>query len=92
LRDPEGSGCPIEILSVCESNVRTPTKYLPRWKSNGWRNRTGKPPANLDLWKEYDQLSATNEIKWTKREVEIPGMEGFGQLEDAYSKKNRTTY
>ncbi len=32
------------------------TKWIPSWKRKGWKKSDGKPPENLDLWKEFDEL------------------------------------
>ncbi|MFV2089803.1 MAG: ribonuclease HI, partial [Pseudomonadales bacterium] len=34
------------------------TKWVPRWKQNGWRTAAKKPVKNKDLWIEIDGLAA----------------------------------
>lgn len=40
------------------------TKWVPRWKQNGWRTAAKKPVKNKDLWLELDGLAAAHEIDW----------------------------
>lgn len=40
------------------------TKWLPQWKSKGWRLSTKKPVKNQDLWEELDLLSQKHTIDW----------------------------
>ena len=47
------------------------TEWLPGWKRNGWRRRSGKrwlPVKNVDLWKELDALTEIHEVRfhWVK--------------------------
>jgi ribonuclease HI len=32
------------------------TEWIKNWKKNGWRNSTGKPVKNIELWKQLDEL------------------------------------
>ncbi len=42
--------------------------WLVNWKRKGWRNSTGKPVLNQDLWLELDKLMSTRNVnfKWIK--------------------------
>lgn len=40
------------------------TKWLPRWKTNGWRTRGGDPVKNADLWQELDAAAEPHEVSW----------------------------
>jgi len=47
------------------------SEWLPGWKRNGWRRRSGKrwlPVKNVDLWKELDALTDIHEVRfhWVK--------------------------
>lgn len=40
------------------------TKWLPRWKANGWKTSNKKPVKNEDLWRALDEASSRHEIDW----------------------------
>lgn len=40
------------------------TKWLPRWKANGWRTADKKPVKNDDLWHALEAAAATHTITW----------------------------
>jgi ribonuclease HI len=40
------------------------TKWLPKWKRNGWRTATKEPVKNADLWRELDAVTGPHRIQW----------------------------
>jgi ribonuclease HI len=40
------------------------TKWLPRWKANGWRTADKKPVKNGDLWSMLDSATSRHKITW----------------------------
>ena len=40
------------------------TKWLARWKSNGWRTSDKKPVKNEDLWRKLEEATAPHEMAW----------------------------
>jgi ribonuclease HI len=40
------------------------TKWILRWKSNGWRTADKKPVKNLDLWQRLDTALAGHAVSW----------------------------
>lgn len=40
------------------------TKWLPRWKANGWRTTDRKPVKNAELWAELEKAVARHEVSW----------------------------
>jgi ribonuclease HI len=40
------------------------TKWIARWKSNGWRTADKKPVKNLDLWQRLDASLAGHAVSW----------------------------
>lgn len=40
------------------------TEWIKNWKKNGWRNSTGKPVKNIELWKQLDGLCCMCKISW----------------------------
>jgi ribonuclease HI len=40
------------------------TKWLKRWKANGWKTADRKPVKNDDLWRELDALLMRHSVHW----------------------------
>jgi ribonuclease HI len=40
------------------------TKWLPRWKRNGWQTAAKKPVKNADLWQRLDEVTRRHEVQW----------------------------
>lgn len=40
------------------------TRWLPRWKSNGWKTADKKPVKNSDLWQRLDEATQRHDIVW----------------------------
>ena len=40
------------------------TKWLPKWKSNGWMTSSKKPVANKDLWIALEDLITYHKVDW----------------------------
>lgn len=40
------------------------TRWIRRWKTNGWRTAAGKPVKNVDLWRRLDAAAAGHDLRW----------------------------
>jgi ribonuclease HI len=40
------------------------TKWMNKWKRNGWRTADKKPVKNADLWKRLDAASSQHQVRW----------------------------
>ena len=40
------------------------TKWLPGWKSNGWKTAAKKPVKNQDLWQRLEAALKDHDVKW----------------------------
>ena len=40
------------------------TKWLARWKRNGWRTTTRQPVKNADLWHQLDEVASRHRVTW----------------------------
>jgi ribonuclease HI len=40
------------------------TKWLPRWKSNGWQTTGKQPVKNVDLWRHLDTAVGRHQVQW----------------------------
>ena len=60
------------LKSVKKVNIHTDstylrdgiTKWIIKWKANGWRTSTKKPVKNIDLWKRLEAVTALHDIEW----------------------------
>lgn len=41
------------------------TRFLKRWKTNGWQTTAGTSVANQDLWRRLDALTSRHSICWS---------------------------
>ncbi|MEM9533189.1 MAG: ribonuclease HI [Pseudomonadota bacterium] len=84
----------IEALSAlkrrCEVDLYTDstyvrdgvTKWMARWKTNGWQTSAKKAVKNQDLWQALDQALARHKVNWhwVKGHSGNPGNELADQL------------
>jgi ribonuclease HI len=40
------------------------TKWLPSWKSRGWKTAAKEPVKNVDLWQRLETAAARHQIEW----------------------------
>ena len=40
------------------------TKWIHKWKLNGWKTANKKPVKNVDLWKRLVEVCSPHEIQW----------------------------
>ncbi|HUC60819.1 MAG TPA: ribonuclease HI [Alphaproteobacteria bacterium] len=40
------------------------TRWILRWKANGWRTSDKKPVKNVDLWQRLDRALAGHQVAW----------------------------
>ena len=40
------------------------TKWLPRWKANGWQTAAKQPVKNVDLWQRLDAAVQRHDVQW----------------------------
>ncbi len=40
------------------------TRWMSRWKANGWRTAARQPVKNRDLWERLDELARRHHIDW----------------------------
>ena len=38
--------------------------WIHGWKRKGWRNASGEPVKNRDLWEELDRLARPHRVRW----------------------------
>jgi ribonuclease HI len=40
------------------------TKWVPKWKRNGWLTAEKKPVKNVDLWQQLEAAAGRHEVEW----------------------------
>ncbi len=40
------------------------TRYIAKWKRNGWRTADKKPVKNIDLWQRLEAALGEHQIRW----------------------------
>ena len=61
--------CRVELFTDSEYVRQGLMTWMPKWKANGWRRKTGtkfSPVKNVELWQQLDELVARHEIKFTR--------------------------
>jgi ribonuclease HI len=56
--------CRVELHTDSQYLQRGVTEWMPAWKRNGWRTRSG-PVKNQDLWRELDIQLARHQVGWS---------------------------
>ncbi|MFP6729856.1 MAG: ribonuclease HI [Alphaproteobacteria bacterium] len=53
------------------------TKWMVKWKANGWKTAARKPVKNIDLWQRLEAALADHEVewRWVKGHAGDPGNE-----------------
>jgi ribonuclease HI len=66
IRALESLTRPVVVLMYTDSTyVRDGiTKWLPRWKSNGWQTTGRQPVKNVDLWQRLDSAAGRHQVRW----------------------------
>ena len=53
------------------------TKWMAKWKANGWKTAKKKPVKNIDLWRRLEAALAGQRVewRWVKGHAGDPGIE-----------------
>lgn len=57
---------PMEVILVTDSRylIDGITRWLERWKRNGWRTADKRPVKNEQLWRRLDELTRCHKVEW----------------------------
>ena len=69
------SGSKVQVHTTSDYLFQGITRWLPGWRSAGWRKKDGQPVANADLWRQLSELVGRYRVEWVnakgrKREEE----------------------
>lgn len=40
------------------------TRWIAKWKQNGWKTAARKPVKNADLWRRLEEAAAAHDVQW----------------------------
>jgi ribonuclease HI len=60
LKEP----CQVNLFTDSEYLRHGITRWVARWKANGWRTVDRKPVKNEDLWRRLHELASLHQIQW----------------------------
>ena len=40
------------------------TRWIAKWKTNGWKTAARKPVKNADLWQRLEEAAAAHDVEW----------------------------
>jgi ribonuclease HI len=58
------AGQPVLVLATSEYLVQGATRWVHRWRKNGWLTASGAPVTHSDLWQKLDRLQNEREVTW----------------------------
>lgn len=54
----------VRVVTDSQYVVYGMTRWIRGWQRKGWRNASGAPVKNRDLWEELDALAKKHEVRW----------------------------
>ena len=60
LKEP----CKVKVTTDSKYMMDGITKWIEKWKRNGWRTTAKKPVLNQDLWQQLDELAGRHQTSW----------------------------
>ena len=72
--------CQVSLYSDSAYVLQGMKEWMPRWKSQGWKRRSGskmETVKNVELWKKLDELKTIHEISYHK----VKGHSGHSENE-----------
>ncbi|WP_353611291.1 ribonuclease HI [Roseobacter sp. AzwK-3b] len=59
-----GRGVNVLIWSDNQYVIRSITRWIKKWKANGWKVKGGAMVKNIDLWQRLDEAQAQHNVRW----------------------------
>ena len=56
--------CTVALYTDSEYVRKGITEWIDGWKRKGWKTAARKPVKNADLWRELDELAASQDVEW----------------------------
>lgn len=66
IRGLEALTRPCKVVLTTDSKyvLQGMTEWLAGWKKKGWKNASGQPVKNQDLWQRLDKAARPHQIEW----------------------------
>ena len=66
IKGLEALKAPSDVALYTDSNYLRDgiTKWIRKWKTNGWRTADKKPVRNADLWQRLEEACARHDVRW----------------------------
>jgi ribonuclease HI len=59
---PSATG--VRVVTDSQYVVNGITKWIHGWKRKGWKNASGQPVKNRDLWEMLDEVASRHRVRW----------------------------
>jgi len=56
--------CKVALTTDSKYVLQGMTEWLPGWKRKNWKNASGKPVKNRELWQRLEQAAQVHTIEW----------------------------
>ncbi len=57
-------GCELDLFTDSTYVLKGATEWMPGWKVKNWKNSSGKPVKNQQLWERLDAAMQRHKISW----------------------------
>jgi ribonuclease HI len=54
----------VRVVTDSQYVAKGMTSWIHGWKRKGWRNSSGEPVKNRDLWEELERLARPHRVSW----------------------------
>ena len=56
--------CSVRLTTDSQYVRNGVTRWLTRWKGNGWQTAARQPVKNADLWRRLDDAASRHQVEW----------------------------
>lgn len=83
--------CRVCIVSDSQYVIKGMTEWIGGWRRRGWRNASGEPVKNRELWEALDEAVSPHRVRWewVKGHAGHPYNERCDQLAKAHAEQYR---
>ena len=84
------TACEVDLCSDSQYVLKAIKEWMPAWKKNNWIKKDKRPVANVDLWKQLDDLLQKHTVttSWTKGHAGHPENEECDELASVQARQH----